>query len=177
MTSRRWPLAWMGMVFMAACAVQRDTPMRGLAVRLVVRKRRFSCRPCGRPFTEPVPGIRKGYRTTERYQRSVLWACENFSDLTQVRRVYRCSSGYLYKALYTQLELQRRKRLYPWPAVVGLDEHFSVEDHMGAIEDPRVQPPCRHRSPMNGRPGMSDRDKRRTSRSFSLSGSLQPAPR
>lgn len=102
----------------------RDTPMRGLAVRLVVRKRRFSCRPCGRPFTEPVPGIRKGYRTTERYQRSVLWACENFSDLTQVRRAYRCSSGYLYKALYTQLELQRRKRLYPWPAVVGLDEHF-----------------------------------------------------
>jgi transposase len=102
----------------------RDTPLRGLAVRLVVRKRRFSCRPCGRPFTEPVPGIRKGYRTTERYQRSVLWACENFSDLTQVRHAYRCSSGYLYKALYTQLELQRRKRLYPWPAVVGLDEHF-----------------------------------------------------
>jgi transposase len=98
--------------------------MRGLGVRLVVRKRRFSCRPCGRPFTEPVPGIRKGYRTTERYRRSVLWACENFSDLTQVRRAYGCSSGYLYGALYTQLELERRKRLYPWPTVVGLDEHF-----------------------------------------------------
>lgn len=27
-------------------------------------------------------------------------------------------------ALYTQLELQRRKRLYPWPAVIGLDEHY-----------------------------------------------------
>ena len=102
----------------------RDTPVRGLAVRLLVRKRRFSCQPCQRPFTEPVPGIRKGYRTTERYQRSLLWACENFSDLTRVRRAYRCSSGYLYRALYTQLELQRRKRQYPWPAVVGLDEHF-----------------------------------------------------
>jgi transposase len=102
----------------------RDSPLRDLAVRLVVRKRRFSCRPCGRPFTEPVPGILPGYRSTERYRRSLLWACENFSDLTQVRRAYRCSSGYLYKALYTQLELQRRKRLYPWPAVVGLDEHF-----------------------------------------------------
>jgi transposase len=102
----------------------RDTPLRDVAVRLQVRKRRFACRPCGRPFTEPVPGIRKGYRTTERYQRSVLWACENFSDLTRVRRAYRCSSGYLYRALYTQLELDRRKRLYPWPAVVGLDEHF-----------------------------------------------------
>jgi transposase len=102
----------------------RDSPLRDLAVRLIVRKRRFSCRPCGRPFTEPVPGILPGYRSTERYRRSLLWACENFSDLTQVRRAYRCSSGYLYKALYAQLELQRRKRLYPWPAVVGLDEHF-----------------------------------------------------
>jgi len=102
----------------------RDAPMRDLAVRLVVRKRRFSCGPCGRPFTEPVPGIRKGYRSTERYRRSLLWACENFSDLTRVRRTYRCSSGYLYRALYTQLELERRQRLYPWPAVIGLDEHF-----------------------------------------------------
>ena len=102
----------------------RDSPLRDLAVRLIVRKRRFSCRPCGRPFTEPVPGILPGYRSTERYRRSLLWACENFSDLTQVRRAYRCSSGYLYKALYTQLELQRRKRLYPWPTVIGVDEHY-----------------------------------------------------
>jgi transposase len=63
-------------------------------------------------------------RTTERYRRSVLWACENFTDLTHVRRAYGCSSGYLYEALYTQLELQRRKRLYPWPVTIGLDEHF-----------------------------------------------------
>jgi hypothetical protein len=62
-------------------------------------------------FESVVPGILPGYRSTERYRRSLLWACENFSDLTQVRRAYRCSSGYLYKALYTQLELQRRKRL------------------------------------------------------------------
>jgi len=104
--------------------VVRDAPVRALSVRLYVRKRRFSCRPCQRPFTEPVPGIRKGYRSTERYRRSLLWACENFSDLAAVRRAYRCSSGYLYNALYTQLELERRKRLYPWPAVIGLDEHF-----------------------------------------------------
>ena len=102
----------------------RDAPLRDMGVRLVVRKRRFSCRPCGRPFTEPVPGIRKGYRTTERYRRSLLWACENFSDLSRVRRAYRCSSGYVYRALYAQLELERRQRLYPWPSVIGLDEHF-----------------------------------------------------
>jgi transposase len=102
----------------------RDAPLRDMGVRLVVRKRRFSCRPCGRPFTEPVPGIRKGYRTTERYRRSLLWACENFSDLSRVRRAYGCSSGYVYRALYAQLEFERRQRLYPWPSVIGLDEHF-----------------------------------------------------
>jgi len=102
----------------------RDAPMRDLSVRLYVRKRRFACRPCGRPFTEPVQGIRKGYRTTERFRRSLLWACENFSDLSRVRRAYHCSSGYVYKALYAQLELERRKRLYPWPKAIGLDEHF-----------------------------------------------------
>jgi len=42
----------------------------------------------------------------------------------EVRRAYRCSSGYLYKALYAQLEHRRRRRLYPWPAVIGIDEHF-----------------------------------------------------
>jgi len=102
----------------------RDAPVRDLAVRLFVRKRRLACRPCGRPFTEPVPGVRPGYRTTERFRRSLLWACENFSDLSRVRRAFHCSSGYVYKALYAQLELERRKRLYPWPKVVGLDEHF-----------------------------------------------------
>ena len=102
----------------------RDAPVRDLLVRLIVRKRRFACGPCGRPFTEPVPGIRKGYRTTDRYRRELLWACENFSDLTRVRRAFRCSSGYLYRALYAQLELERRRRLYPWPKVIGLDEHF-----------------------------------------------------
>jgi transposase len=54
----------------------------------------------------------------------LLWACENFSDLKGVRRAYHCSSGYVYKALYRQLELEQRKRQYPWPKVVGLDEHF-----------------------------------------------------
>jgi transposase len=63
----------------------KDAPLRDKAVVLSVHTRRFSCKPCGRPFTEPVPGVRKGCRSTERYKRSVLWACENFSDLKSVR--------------------------------------------------------------------------------------------
>ena len=40
--------------------VVRDEPMRRAEVRLVIRKRRFMCGPCKKPFTEPVQGIIKG---------------------------------------------------------------------------------------------------------------------
>jgi transposase len=106
----------------------RDQPLRGRQVLMWVRKRRFSCRHCRRPFTEPVPGVRKGYRTTQRYRKALLWACEHFSDLKRVRGCYRCSAGLLYRVLYEQLELKRRTRLYPWPTKVGIDEHFFKRD-------------------------------------------------
>ena len=84
----------------------RDDPIRNDATFIWVRKRRFICRPCQRPFTEPIDGVRKGYRTTERYRRRLLWACEHFSDLKAVRRAYHCSSALLHRVLYQQLELR-----------------------------------------------------------------------
>lgn len=101
----------------------KDAPIRNRSVTLVISKRRFFCKPCRKPFMEPISGIRKGRRTTERYRTSLLWACENFTDLKRVRRAYRCSSGFLYQAYYEQLELARRKRLYDWPTTIGIDEH------------------------------------------------------
>ena len=102
----------------------KDEPLRGYQVRLVIRKRRLWCRPCGKAFTEPLPGIRKGARHTERYGRALLNACERYSDLSRVRRDFRCSAGFLYRALYRHLDLEARKRCHPWPKVLGIDEHF-----------------------------------------------------
>jgi transposase len=53
----------------------------------------------------------------------VLWACENFVDLTRVQKAYRVSSGYVFKTLYTRLEERLRMRQYPWPSTIGVDEH------------------------------------------------------
>jgi transposase len=106
----------------------RDEPVRGAELRFIIRKRRFACRPCNKPFTEPVGGIRKGHRTTERFARAVLTACEDFVDLKRVRARFRCSGGYVYSALYRHLELKRRTRLYPWPERVGIDEHYFRRD-------------------------------------------------
>jgi transposase len=104
------------------CTV-KDAPVRGQIVFLKIEKRRFWCKNCRKPFTEYIPGIRKGSRTTERFKRSVLWACENFVDLGRVQRAYRVSAGYVFKTLYTRLDEKLRMRQYPWPATVGIDEH------------------------------------------------------
>jgi transposase len=108
----------------------KDSPIRGHGIRLRIKKRRFYCKTCRKPFTEPLQGVRKSHRTTERYRREVLWAAESFSDLSRVRRSYQCSSGLLYKILYDQLELRRRRRInYPWPTTIGIDEHFFTRKH------------------------------------------------
>lgn len=101
----------------------RDAPIRGTPSELAIIKRRFWCQPCGKPFTESVSGISKGRRTTERYRRHLLWACENFSDLKAVRKHMRCSTSAIYRIYYEQLELKQRARKAPWPKMVGIDEH------------------------------------------------------
>jgi hypothetical protein len=77
----------------------KDEPLRLRQTILSVRKSRCWCSGCKKPFTEPLPGVRKGYRTTERYRPRVLWACETFSDLKSVRATYRCSSGLVHRVL------------------------------------------------------------------------------
>jgi transposase len=102
----------------------KDQPVRGNAVWLVVKKKRFYCKRCKKPFTEPLPGVLPKRRTTQRYRRGILWAVENFTDLNRVRRAYRCSHSFLYRVVYEQLELQRRMKCnYPWPKRIGIDEH------------------------------------------------------
>ena len=102
----------------------KDEPFRGLRVWLIVEKRRLLCKPCGKVFTEPLEWARKGFRHTRRYAYAALRACKRYSDLSHVPRDFKCSAGWLYSTLYEQLELERRTRLYPWPAKVGIDEHF-----------------------------------------------------
>lgn len=101
----------------------KDAPIRGQRVTLKIRKRRFWCRPCMKPFTEPVAGVLKGSRCTQRFKRDVLWAAEHFVDLKSVQRTYGVSPGFLFKAIYGQLELKRRMNQYPWPRTIGIDEH------------------------------------------------------
>jgi len=101
----------------------KDEPFRGQAVWLRVRKRRFWCRHCQKVFSEPLAGVFPRRKTTQRYRRAVVEACENYVSIKRVRQKFRCSSSFIYGALYEQLELNRRTRMYPWPKAIGIDEH------------------------------------------------------
>ncbi len=92
---------------------------------LRIKKHRYFCKLCKKPFTEPVPGVFPRYRTTQRYRKSLLKACQSFKSLSEVRQEHQCSSSLVYKVLYEQLEvkLRERKGAY-WPQVLGIDEHF-----------------------------------------------------
>ena len=112
----------------------KDEPIRGKYVILKIKKRRFFCKNCRKPFTEPITGIGKSMRTTHRYRRSLLWAAENFADLTKVQRAYRCSRGLLYRVVYEQLEQKRRTRLYEFPALIGIDEYSFRKPKYSPVE-------------------------------------------
>lgn len=102
----------------------KDAPIRGRLMILSVRKRRLWCKVCKKPFTERIPGVKSRKRHTERYARDLMWACENFSDLSQVRRAYRCSADFLYKIYYKKLSEKINEQVnYPWTRTIGIDEH------------------------------------------------------
>jgi transposase len=102
----------------------KDQPLRGSGMYLHVLKRRFRCPGCKKVFTEPIPGVRKGFKTTERFRRGLKWACENFKDLKRVQKAFGCSAWLCHKIFYEQIELKHRERLKdPWGTRIGIDEH------------------------------------------------------
>jgi transposase len=102
----------------------KDQPIRGAGVWLHVLKRRFRCPGCKKVFTEPAQGIRKGFRTSERYRRGLRWACENFKDLKRVQRAFACSSWLCHKVFYEQLDIKHREKMNDcWGKKIGIDEH------------------------------------------------------
>lgn len=107
----------------------KDAPHAGRMKYITITKRRFRCPKCKAVFTEPVQGIRKHARVTQRFERSVYWACETFSNLKLVRKHYRCGNGFIYRSFYKQLDLKVRERINdPWPKTIGIDEHGLFKD-------------------------------------------------
>jgi transposase len=77
-----------------------------------------------KPFTEPVPGVLPGRRTSQRFRATVVSACEKYTSLSEVRRDFRVPSHFVYQAHYERLRLNlREKEGAAWPSAIGMDEH------------------------------------------------------
>ena len=102
----------------------RDAPIRDKAITFKILKRRFWCKLCAKTFTEPVPGILPGRRTTQRFRLAVMEACRKYTDLSQVKREFKVSYEFIYSAYYERLRLnQAEKQDAIWPSAIGMDEH------------------------------------------------------
>ena len=104
----------------------RDEPIRNKHVILKIKKRRFKCKnlECSKTcFTEPVNGIRKGFRTTQNFRKFVRKLASKYMNLSSVTKDLHISSSTAYIAFYEQIELELRKSNNPWPKTVGIDEH------------------------------------------------------
>jgi transposase len=102
----------------------RDEPVRGNPIRLKILKRRFWCKPCQKPFTEPIPGVLPRRRTTQRFRLAVMEACEKYTDLSRVQKEFQVSYHFIYSSYYERLKLNLSERQNaPWPSAIGLDEH------------------------------------------------------
>lgn len=105
--------------------IVREESIRKTHLWLRVNKHRYYCKPCKKPFTEPTPGVWPKRRTTQRFRHGLADACEDLTDLSRVRTIYRVSSGLIYQVFYEQLGIKLRERdKQPWPSVIGIDEHF-----------------------------------------------------
>lgn len=113
----------------------KDEPIRNRHVYLIINKRRFHCKSCDRIFREPVGGIYKGFRTSERFRRFIRKLASESQNLKQVTKTAKCSSWLVYTAFYQQLEMENKKNQYPWPKTIGIDEHSFVRNVKGAGRD------------------------------------------
>ncbi len=113
----------------------QDAPLRNKSLYLKIKKRRFLCKKCKSIFREPVPGIFKYFKTTERLRSHIRWCASKFMNLKEVQQHCKCSSGLVYKAFYQQIELQLRKVKNPWPKTIGIDEHsFLRNSHKRKVD-------------------------------------------
>lgn len=107
----------------------RDEPIREFQVTLEIKKRRFYCHNCRKPFTEFIPGVWPKRRSTQRLREAVRKACSKFSNFSQVRKDFKLSSSFVYKVYYEEMELQNRQITRDFPKQLGIDEHFIKREY------------------------------------------------
>lgn len=118
--------------FGTAWVLVRDEDLRAQPIWLKIKKHRYFCKACRKPFTEAVSGVWPRRKTTQRFRRRLLKDCDDFTNLLRVARKHFCSRSLVGRIFYEQMEINlRERRQIPWPRVVGIDEHFFKRTRFG----------------------------------------------
>ena len=112
--------------------VVREEEIRSQPIWLKIKKHRYFCKSCRKPFTEPVAGILPRRRTNQRLRKKILKDCDRYTNLARASRENFCSRSLVGQIFYEQMEIKLRERKQtPWPKVLGLDEHFFKRTRWG----------------------------------------------
>lgn len=115
-----------------AFSTVRDEDVRSQPIWLKIRKHRYFCKACRKPFTEAAPGVMPRRKTTQRFRRRLLKDADVFTNLYRVAQKHFCSRSLVGSIYYEQMEIElRERRQTPWPNVVGIDEHFFKRTRFG----------------------------------------------
>lgn len=126
LSQRRYGVTWVRV---------HDQEVQGKPIWLKIKKHRYYCQNCRKPFTETVPGILPRRRTTQRLRRQILKDCHDVVNLVRVARRHFCSRALVGKIFYEQMEIKLRERRQAcWPKILGIDEHRFKRGPKGVAE-------------------------------------------
>lgn len=101
----------------------KDEPIKGFRVELRVRKKRYYCKPCKRPFTELLRGVFSRARHTDRLAKHILWLGKKFRTLKDAAQAVGLALPTVQRIFYAMLAREKVKLInYPWPKTIGIDE-------------------------------------------------------
>jgi transposase len=109
----------------------KDAPLRDHRVIWIVKKRRFYCTVCKRPFTELVEGIFSHSRITDRLRRHLLFDGKKSRTLKDVARAVGLTLTSVQRHFYSALRVDQKRHLnYEWPTKIAIDEkRFGKNTH------------------------------------------------
>lgn len=102
----------------------KDSPVRDFRVTLIIKKKRFYCRPCKKTFTELIPGIFSRARVTDRLRKHILYTGNQNKSLKNVAHNVGLSLTSVQRHFYAALQVNQARHLnYTWPKDLGIDEN------------------------------------------------------
>jgi transposase len=92
-------------------------------MELRIRKKRYFCKPCKKPFTELLQGVFSRARHTDRLAKHILWLGKKFRTLKAAAQAVGLALTTVQRIFYAMLAREKVKVLnYPWPKTIGIDE-------------------------------------------------------